>query len=161
MANTNRTIKDIHNIPFFIGYMKRRLQYDKYTCRKGISKKLSGLMSQYQTHFKINPIDDFLKFQSTLDNKNSSELPITGFVYFIGTLEHEMVKIGFSANVNRRLKELQAGSPVKLAVIHKVKGNVTYERELHNQFKECRKHGEWFSLEGKLKDFLVNKGVGI
>jgi len=62
---------------------------------------------------------------------------------------------------NRRLKELQSGSPVKLSVIHKIKGNFTHEVELHRCFKECRKHGEWFSLEGKLKDFLVNKGVGI
>ena len=157
MANYNKSIKDISNIGFFIGYMKKRLEYSNYQCKKGISNKLSGLISQYKSHIKSCPFEDFLIFQQKHTDKPSSDLPNTGFVYFIGNLDNEMVKIGYSVKVNRRLKELQSSSPIKLKVIHKMSANKQFERELHSKFDEYRSHGEWFSMKGRLKDFLIDK----
>ncbi|MCP4336644.1 MAG: hypothetical protein GY679_02205 [Mycoplasma sp.] len=77
-----------------------------------------------------------------------------GVVYFIGNQEEGNVKIGFSTDVNRRIKELQTSSPSKLKILKTFPGDISKERELHERFKEYRIKGEWFELVGNLKCFI-------
>jgi len=71
------------------------------------------------------------------------------FLYVIGTNERYQ-KIGFSANVDRRLKSLQTGNPDKLAIHHVEpvpKEQVRLlERKIHKDLAHYRLKGEWFNL---------------
>lgn len=80
----------------------------------------------------------------------------TGWVYFFKC--GDRVKIGFSADWQRRFKEIQTASPDKLEVVRVQRGNEAAEARLHEQFRALRVHLEWFRYEGALKSFLEAKG---
>ncbi|MDD5229117.1 MAG: GIY-YIG nuclease family protein [Methylococcales bacterium] len=74
-------------------------------------------------------------------------------VYFIAEDENPnydnlRVKIGKGADVEKRLKQLQTGSPYKLKVMGWVETNDDrlLEKSLHNKYSIFRTHGEWFNL---------------
>lgn len=66
------------------------------------------------------------------------------------------MKIGFTTgDPMHRLRNLQCGSPVKLGIYTAFAGNRAMEKMLHETFAPLRLHGEWFSVKGKLRDFLM------
>jgi len=71
------------------------------------------------------------------------------YIYVIGTKEKQ--KIGFSGDVEKRLKSLQTGNPETLSVHHKIE--VPEERarlvedKIHKEYAYLRIKGEWFSME--------------
>lgn len=67
-------------------------------------------------------------------------------VYLIGSPDSPLVKIGWSDNPERRLRDLQAGSPVLLQLLAVFEGGHLIEAELHRRFAGKRMHGEWFDL---------------
>lgn len=69
-------------------------------------------------------------------------------IYVIGTDDGAgLVKIGWAGDVGRRLKALQAGSPVRLAVLAVADGPRRSETMLHHKCATARAHGEWFRRE--------------
>lgn len=66
------------------------------------------------------------------------------FVYFIQGPPDGLIKIGTSYDVEKRRKDLQAGSPVALRVLVTTKGDHEDEHVLHLRFAAHRAHGEWF-----------------
>lgn len=68
------------------------------------------------------------------------------FVYVIGSAGTGRVKIGFSTDVMRRLRDLQASSPVLLRVLWFGNGSREIEERLHLRFHTYRTHGEWFEF---------------
>lgn len=85
--------------------------------------------------------------QASLDYHNQTKH--TTLTYFVQGLD--LVKIGGTNNLPRRLSALQCGSPVLLELL-----GVTDvpEATLHNQFKNLRHHGEWFNLNNELQQFI-------
>ncbi len=67
-----------------------------------------------------------------------------GSIYFIEAVGIDRVKIGFSQDVPKRLRKLQASSPVPLRVIKQVQGSIESEQVLIRVFEKYRVHGEWF-----------------
>ena len=68
-------------------------------------------------------------------------------IYFITEDNNtEYVKIGYTNNLSRRLRELQIGNPKKLSVYFVMKGDKQFELELHKTFKDYRGIGEWFNF---------------
>ncbi|MEU9438370.1 GIY-YIG nuclease family protein [Streptomyces sp. NPDC048252] len=67
-------------------------------------------------------------------------------VYLIGSPSSPLVKIGWTDNPKRRLRNLQTGSPVPLRLLALFEGGNTVEAELHRRFADKRRHGEWFDL---------------
>ena len=65
--------------------------------------------------------------------------------YLIKDTATGLIKIGKAINVNNRLQSLQCGSASKLNVVHVFDADI--ERVLHLEFKESRKHGEWFNVD--------------
>lgn len=63
--------------------------------------------------------------------------------YFIGG-ESGPVKIGYSCNTKDRLRTMQFSSPIKLDILATATGGRERESAYHEQFRECRLHGEWF-----------------
>lgn len=64
-------------------------------------------------------------------------------VYFIQG--GNAIKIGFSADLDGRIRSLNVGSPVVLTLIGSVEAGVSFERALHHKLKQYRIKGEWFS----------------
>ncbi len=68
------------------------------------------------------------------------------------------IKIGVSKNPQKRLLQLQTGSPYKLKLLTVLKGKGTLERSLHDYLKPykyaCK--GEWFDFEctGSLPEWV-------
>jgi hypothetical protein len=67
-----------------------------------------------------------------------------GWVYVIGEPDSQTVKIGWTASTTRRLRELQASSPVSLVMRWCHPGDGWHETSLHGTFSDYRSHGEWF-----------------
>ncbi len=67
-------------------------------------------------------------------------------VYLIGSTDSPLVKIGWSDNPKRQLRDLQSGSPVLLQLLAVFEDGQLMEAELHRRFADKRMHGEWFDL---------------
>ncbi len=72
---------------------------------------------------------------------------MTHYVYIIEA--KHAIKVGFTDDVDRRLAELQTGSPTRLRVMARFpvesEGAArTLEREMHDQLAPYHLHGEWF-----------------
>ncbi|WP_329167316.1 GIY-YIG nuclease family protein (plasmid) [Streptomyces sp. NBC_01717] len=69
------------------------------------------------------------------------------YVYVIGVPGVLTAKIGVTSDLQRRLREIQNMSPVKLEVLWSCPGSNALEQAIHAHFAEARSHGEWFVFE--------------
>lgn len=69
-------------------------------------------------------------------------------IYLIRQIGTNLVKIGISCDPKSRVKMLNCGNAVSLELIFfkKVRGARLLEARLHEEYSECRRHGEWFEL---------------
>jgi hypothetical protein len=72
-----------------------------------------------------------------------------GWVYVIGAAESSVVKIGKAADIERRRRNLQTASPLKLVTRWATPGDRKLERWLHVEFDHLRVEGEWFDFGDK------------
>lgn len=86
-----------------------------------------------------------------------SDLMTPGQVYFIQAGNTGSIKIGWSSNVEKRLRMLQVASPEPLSLLHKEAGTGRDERNLHHKF--CRYHaiGEWFKPHPELLAYIKER----
>jgi len=70
-----------------------------------------------------------------------------GFVYVIHAVGTNRVKVGFSLTPEKRLIELQTGSPFPLSLIGKREGTIGLERAIHFRLREHWQTGEWFEID--------------
>lgn len=76
-------------------------------------------------------------------------------VYFIEAVGTNKVKIGFTDGpVENRLKQLQTGCPVPLAVRAVVEGDLRAEGRFHLRFAHLKQEGEWFEIGPDLARFM-------
>jgi hypothetical protein len=78
-------------------------------------------------------------------------------IYFIGD-GSGVVKIGYSRNVDKRLKVLATGSPRPLQVLLTIPGTRSDEGAFHAMFKAEHMHGEWFRLSSRIERFIASGG---
>ena len=71
-------------------------------------------------------------------------------IYFISN-GSDLVKIGYSSNPLRRLKDLQTASPNQLELLAVLPGDKTTEIEYHSKFATFKIRGEWFKMNSKLQ----------
>ena len=77
-------------------------------------------------------------------------------VYLISH-EDKYLKIGHTNDINNRFSQLQVATPIKLKMIHLIKGDVNLEKELHNRFKELRVSGEWFVYDDEILNYFSSQ----
>lgn len=75
-------------------------------------------------------------------------------VYAIKDRDRDRVKIGVSANVERRLNGIQLSTAASLEVELRFGGTFAEEMFLHAIFADERVHSEWFALSPRLVDWL-------
>lgn len=81
--------------------------------------------------------------------KNKNKLIYT---YIIQDIIQGYVKIGFSRNIEARLKRMQTDNANSLRLIGLIEGNC--EKILHNTFAASKIKGEWFECNEELHDWL-------
>lgn len=67
------------------------------------------------------------------------------FIYAIRANTTRSIKIGFSNDVERRLRDLQCACPEELEIIACWKGTMAEEQAIHAKLNDHRQHREWFS----------------
>lgn len=80
-------------------------------------------------------------------------------IYFLvakGNRGKSFVKIGYSKDVERRVKEIQTMCPLKVSLWFVMDGNLQTEAGLHQYYKEFKipHTNEWFHLHGELLNSL-------
>jgi hypothetical protein len=83
-----------------------------------------------------------------------TRVPRSGWVYFLHDPSTSRIKIGFSANVEKRMRSLQTGSSSALVLLGKMVGTDEDERSLHQRFQAHRVGGEWFHAVDELVAFI-------
>lgn len=78
---------------------------------------------------------------------------VDGFIYFAGFGDY--VKIGYSVDVDSRMKTLQTGFPMKLVLFLVIRGTPELEKQMHKKFVKSRLRGEWFKLSYEVTEFMV------
>jgi hypothetical protein len=77
-------------------------------------------------------------------------------IYFISTEQNQnLVKIGYTTNLESRLRSLRTGSPDELQIHLVVPGSREDERKLHRQFSSLRVRREWFKRDQAIDDFIA------
>lgn len=93
-------------------------------------------------------------FTMTNTGLRDSQCSKRGTVYFLVCTEANVVKIGWSNNVKRRIASLRTQSPVVMENYYSRDGSRMDEKRLHHRFRQYRDHGEWFRIEGELAEFI-------
>ncbi|MGW3910564.1 GIY-YIG nuclease family protein [Streptomyces sp. NPDC005070] len=75
------------------------------------------------------------------EQQRSSEV-----VYLMGAESLDLVKIGTTTDVTRRLRTMQTGLPLTLSVLWTCEGGRALEQALHAEFRQFNRRGEWFDL---------------
>ena len=84
-------------------------------------------------------------------------------LYFIGCNDYA-VKIGFTEDLHKRIKQLQTGNPYELKLLHIIENiNPELERFIHVFFQEAHMTQEWYEHEAALNvvDALKNNNYSM
>jgi hypothetical protein len=74
--------------------------------------------------------------------------------YVIATENLERVKIGHSRDPERRVRQLQTGTPERLVLLATMWGGEAMEGLLHKRLAASRVGGEWYEGGSDLYDYL-------
>lgn len=85
----------------------------------------------------------------------NSKASIKGEVYFVRAGDN--VKIGFTINLQARLRQLQTGATEGLELLGTIPCGADRERLIQLSFARYRVRGEWFRIEGDLADFIHSR----
>ena len=83
----------------------------------------------------------------------------TGVVYLLQAQGLQWIKIGWTANLERRLEGFRTASPLLLTLLRVIPTAtpVALERQLHERYAAYRQHGEWFALPETLVAGLLQE----
>lgn len=100
---------------------------------------------------------DDQKLLSSYEQIVSGEKDGCGFVYCLSDQQGHY-KLGYSKNVDNRIKQLSTQPPfeLKLMVKHQVYDMRRYEAALHNVYNRKRLRGEWFALSHQDLQEVIN-----
>lgn len=88
---------------------------------------------------------------------------MTGTVYFVEA-PGRGIKVGYSTNVQGRLRSLQCSSPTPLKVLATIDGTIQVEQRIHALLNDHRLSGEWFADVPAVRamiERLTSYGIGI
>lgn len=78
-------------------------------------------------------------------------------IYFLVANELNLVKIGRTNDVKKRVDFINTSSPVELELVSVLRGvDPIQEQLIHEKFKVFRTRGEWFHLSDELRAFVAN-----
>jgi hypothetical protein len=78
--------------------------------------------------------------------------PKKGWVYFIRS--GKAIKIGFTTDLDQRVRRLQTASSAPLELLGTVAGTLEDEQNLHRRFANLQLRGEWFRGHSSLMAYI-------
>lgn len=103
------------------------------------------------------------KIENRKENGLYRKVLVQYYIYFIQGENGGAIKIGLSNNPKSRLKQLQTGYPDTLKILLIILGDEKVERQLHEELKLSKLHGEWFKPDenviDKIKELAQLGGV--
>lgn len=75
-------------------------------------------------------------------------------VYFMHASHTDLVKIGWTRDIERRFQVVQTSSPHPLHLLAIHPGGAALEAMYHNEFAHYHFHGEWFRLTREIRRWL-------
>lgn len=103
-------------------------------------------------HRYVNP-DEFK------DDRRQRFLSRRGVVYFIEAEATDLVKVGFTTGLPKRMADLRTALPIALRLIAEVKGTRAKEFEIHRDLAPHRIRGEWFSKAPTIEYLGAKLGI--
>lgn len=100
------------------------------------------------------PIFDQTNVERGYQEKEFPSRIENGWVYFILAKKVRLIKIGWAISPPRRLKEIEALSPVPVKLITAYRCGIQHERAAHYRFRHSRSHNEWFKRSPELNEFI-------
>ena len=88
------------------------------------------------------------------DEANDEELKYETFVYLIGAVGRNRIKVGKADDPSQRLRQLQTGSAEQLQLLGVIKAKASFESDLQLKFAEDRIRGEWFEATNDLRSYI-------
>lgn len=88
------------------------------------------------------------------ENSNNALQSLFSKIYFVLSPTLKLIKIGTTKDVNKRLKGLQSANSDILVLLYSCYGGPKREKEIHEQFKKYRKHGEWFEYSSEIEEYI-------
>jgi Meiotically up-regulated gene 113 len=74
--------------------------------------------------------------------------------------QRHFVKVGFTSNLKRRIRDLQTGNPDPLVLVAKVRSSPeayrSLERDLHEKLRNHRVRGEWFDAYQEVRSIVID-----
>jgi hypothetical protein len=77
-----------------------------------------------------------------------------GNIYFIQGEKTKNIKIGFTMDLDNRIRQHQGSSGETLNLIGQTEGKQSLEAEIQRKFKKYKVHGEWFKPDDSLIQFI-------
>jgi len=99
-------------------------------------------------------MDYFQPFFGDIPTENRNN---AGFVYFIKNKQLSLIKIGYSKNPTKRIRDIEnmSGCDIDVLLLIPCVLYKELEKELHDLFSNDRHRiGEWFNPSNKIKDFI-------
>lgn len=133
------------------GHKWQRIAFERSATRYRCSQcGTVGLRTtaEHADNLPITPIDapHYYELRNVRDDR--------ACVYFLAADSLGMVKIGTTRNLEQRLMDIRISCPVPIRVVYQRPGGHRMETEFHRRFAAQWSHGEWFRMEGELRDFL-------
>lgn len=101
--------------------------------------------------FKKDNLNDFINIKNMTLNDIDN---LKGKIYFIQAGDNGAIKIGYTDNIEKRLRQLQTGNPYKLKLLKIINGTYELEKSIHKMFVNDRLEGEWFRPSRRLLNYI-------
>lgn len=101
---------------------------------------------QFYAQIGLDPLFHLKHDESTLGDWS--------WIYFVGSREHGMVKIGRTARLKHRMSSLRNSAPVPIKLFAVVFADPSLESCLHKRFEASRMHGEWFQISDEINQCI-------
>lgn len=125
----------------FVSERKQQLSKD---CVENARNKLSR-RSVEDIRKRLNPCVNHTEL-STPSLALGGPLWINHGIYFLRAKGTSRVKVGYSANIAKRLKSYITESPYPLELLAVIPGTQALEQLIHKSYSAYQRHNEWFDL---------------
>jgi T5orf172 domain len=104
----------------------------------------------------LNPLD----YSPPVPGATNDDVPHPGAVYFLRDCDRQRIKIGYSADVECRVRNIRGMNCGRLDLIGQIRSPRWYEGLLHRIFSADRIHGEWFRESADLLSLALESQAG-
>lgn len=117
--------------------------------KKNLKKKIEKQLKQQE-----EKQEEKQDFKEKILTKSYTAGHPKGFIYFLQSQTNSQIKIGYTANIHQRIKNLQYQKKDKLELLAAAPGDYDYEAHLHRLFKQHNIEGEWFNPDPEIFQYI-------